>query len=253
MAAGNAPKYQTIKNYLIEGIKSRSFTDAVPSENQLAEQFGVSRMTARRALSDLEREGSVERIPGKGTFVRKREHFTRGFFRVRPFRKWAEDLHAALTTRALEAKIIPAPEKIAKFLKGCDQVVFLRILNYLDGKPVRYAVHYLLADQCAGLLMEDLERESIHDLLINKCNLPLTKISQSMTAIGLPREIARLFDAAPGSPFFYFERITYSFDRPVSFVEYYMRGDMAFKDTFTPDLDQADFSRTADEEAGGTP
>ena len=44
------PKYEKIKDYVIKGIKSRNFTDAVPSENQLAEKFGVSRMTARKAI-----------------------------------------------------------------------------------------------------------------------------------------------------------------------------------------------------------
>ena len=236
-----APKYKRIKNYLIQGIVSKQFGDIVPSENQLADKFKVSRMTARRALSELEREGTVERIPGKGTFICRPEHYTRGFFRIRPFKKWAEDINATLRTKVLESRIVDAPEKISKILKYQDQVIFLRILNYLNDSPVRYAVRYLRADQCAGILWENLKEDSIHDILINRYHLPLTKIDQRMTAIALNAEQAGLFGEKAGHPAFYFQRLTYSFEMPVTYVEYYMRGDMAFHDTFTPQLEKSDF------------
>jgi GntR family transcriptional regulator len=241
-----APKYETIKQFLIQGISSRTFTDTIPSENQLAEKFGVSRMTARRALDELERDGSVERFPGKGTFVRKTQHYTRGFFRVRPFRKWAEDINVTMTTRVLEARLIDPPGDISEKLQTKGQVVYLRILNFFNDKPVRYSIRYLVSEPCAGILWENLEKESIHDILINKYRLPLTKISQSLTAIGLPSKLARLFNAEPGYPAFYFQRLTFSFDNPITYVEYYMRGEMAFDDTFSPQLDHADFSSPMD-------
>ncbi len=234
-------KYETIKQYLLNGIASRTFTDTIPSENQLAQQFGVSRMTARRALDELERNGSVERIPGKGTFVRKTTHYTRGFFRVRPFRKWAEDIHATLTTRVLEARLMDPPRDIARKLQTDGPVVLLRILNFFDDRPVRYAIRYLVADPCAGILEENLEQVSVHDILINKYHLALTKINQSMTAIGLSPKLASLFDEAPGYPVFYFRRLAFSYDNPITYVENYMRGEMAFDDTFTPQFDQTDF------------
>jgi GntR family transcriptional regulator len=237
-----APKYETIKRYLQQGITARNFIDAIPSENQLAKKFGVSRMTARRALVELEQGGSVKRIPGKGTFVRTGQHYTRGFFRVRPFHKWADDLQADLTTKVLESKILSAPKEIAARLQYDGQVILLRILNFLDGKPVRYAVRHLCADLCAGILWEDLEHESVHDILINTYRLPLTKIRQSMTAIALPAELAPLFSVQPGYPVFFFQRLLYSMERPIAYEEYYLRGEMAFKDTFAPHLDRADFS-----------
>ncbi len=236
-----APKYKRIKNYLIQGIVSRQFCDILPSENQLSDKFKVSRMTARRALSELEREGTVERFPGKGTFVCRPGHYTRGFFRIRPFKKWAEDLDATLRTQVLESRIIEAPEKVSNILKYKDQIIFLRILNYLDESPVRYAVRYLRADQCAGILWENLEKDSIHDILINRYHLPLTKVDQRMTAVALDTELAALFGEKTGHPAFYFQRLTYSFEMPITYVEYYMRGDMAFHDTFTPQLEKSDF------------
>ena len=60
------PKYQVIKEHVLQGITNRRFTHLLPSENRLADKFGVSRMTARRALEELQKEGFAVRTPGKG-------------------------------------------------------------------------------------------------------------------------------------------------------------------------------------------
>jgi len=235
------PKYEKIRDYVVNGIKARHFTHAVPSENQLAQKFGVSRMTARKAIDAIERDGYVERTPGKGTFVKKKQHYTTGFFRVRPFQKWADDLKVELTTEVLEAGVVDTPELVAEKLKTGGQVIVIRRLWYFDQKPVRYEIRYLKPDVCAGILWEDLRNESIHNILIGKYKLPLNKISQSMQAITLSEEISGLFNVDPGYPAFYIKRLTFSFDDPVTYVEYFMRGEMAFRDTFSPQFDPADF------------
>ena len=65
------PRYTQIKSKLLERIESGQMKagDKVPSENQLSEQFNVSRMTARRALTELVNEGFLLRTQGLGTFV----------------------------------------------------------------------------------------------------------------------------------------------------------------------------------------
>ena len=235
------PKYEQIKDYVIKGIRSRNFTHAIPSENQLARKFGVSRMTARKAVDAVEREGFVERTPGKGTFVKKKQHYTTGFFRVRPFQKWADDLKVDLTTEVLEAQMVDTPAHVAAKLDTDSPVIIIRRLWYFDKKPVRYEIRYLRPDICAGILFEDLRNESIHSILINKYGLSLTRISQSMEAVVLSKETAPLFNVDPGYPVFHIKRMTYSFENPVTYVEYTMRGEMAFRDTFSPQFDPADF------------
>ncbi len=244
--AKNYPKYEKIRDYIIQGIESKNFTHAIPSENQLAKTFSVSRMTARKALDKIVEQGFIERIPGKGTFVKKKNYYTSGFFKIRPFRKWAEDLNVEITSEILESQVIDPPENIDKMLDHNGQVVLIRQLWFFDKKPVRYAIRYLRADICAGILWENLQGRSIHDILINKYHLPLTRVSQSMTAIALEKETARLFQVDPGYPVFRIQRVQYSFEKPVTYVEYFMRGEMAFMDTFTPMLDNSDFTRNGE-------
>ncbi len=65
------PQYELIKKHIIAKVEQRHWQpgDAVPSENALSEQFSVSRMTARRALTELTEAGVLERAQGAGTFV----------------------------------------------------------------------------------------------------------------------------------------------------------------------------------------
>ena len=71
MSAQSKPRYQQLKDVIIERILTGSLRphDRVPSENELVETAGVSRMTANRALRELTKEGYVERVAGSGTFV----------------------------------------------------------------------------------------------------------------------------------------------------------------------------------------
>ncbi|UCG11248.1 MAG: GntR family transcriptional regulator [Deltaproteobacteria bacterium] len=229
-------KYMQIKEHLLRGIASRRFRDSLPSENELAQKFGVSRMTARRALSDLELEGYALRIPGKGTFVQNRRS-TQGFFRVRPFRKHAEEHHVTPRTRVLEVTVVEPPKEVAERLR-CRQTILVRRLHYFEEEPVRFETRYLRSDLCADILWENLEFESIHEILIHKLNLPLTQVWQRLEAVGVPEEVASLFGVPSGSPAFRMERVTYTFEEPVTRVEYFMRGELyAFEDTFCPQLE----------------
>ncbi len=67
------PLYAQLKDHILQHIRSREWSPGsrVPSENELVEQFSVSRMTANRALRELTQEGYVARVPGVGTFVRE--------------------------------------------------------------------------------------------------------------------------------------------------------------------------------------
>ena len=68
------PKYQQLKDYLTEMIKTQSLHagEKIPSENELAGKFGISRHTIRQAIGELVNEGWLYRVQGKGTFVNRR-------------------------------------------------------------------------------------------------------------------------------------------------------------------------------------
>ncbi len=67
------PLYAQVKDHIMENIRSGLWVPGarVPSENELVERFGISRMTANRALRDLTTDGYLSRVPGVGTFVKE--------------------------------------------------------------------------------------------------------------------------------------------------------------------------------------
>jgi DNA-binding GntR family transcriptional regulator len=223
-----------IKQQLIQGMRTKRFTDTLPSENQLASAFGVSRMTARQALVELAAEGLVERIRGKGTYVKKPDP-AMGYFIVQPSRRHAETLEVAYTTRVLELRSMENPPPlVAQRMAYSGMTILARRLHCFDGKPVRYEIRHLRGDLCGSILFEDLETESIHELLVDRLDLPLTRVWQRITAETLDAETAAVLEAPVGHPAFHILRTTYTRDTPVTCVEYFIRGELAFEDTFTP-------------------
>ncbi|RXZ80440.1 GntR family transcriptional regulator [Paenibacillaceae bacterium] len=71
MTRKNLPKYELVKEYIIDHIGGNQFRphERIPSESELAEALDVSSITVRKALSDLVNEGMIYRIRGKGSFV----------------------------------------------------------------------------------------------------------------------------------------------------------------------------------------
>ncbi|HLF21240.1 MAG TPA: histidine utilization repressor, partial [Aestuariivirga sp.] len=67
------PLYAKVKDHILGHIRSGAWMPGarVPSENELVESFGISRMTANRALRELTADGYLARVPGVGTFVRQ--------------------------------------------------------------------------------------------------------------------------------------------------------------------------------------
>lgn len=74
------PKYVRVREELLQLLKSGAIPpdERLPSEHELAERFGVSRQTLRQSLGELEREGLVYRVQGKGTFAAADSPATRG-------------------------------------------------------------------------------------------------------------------------------------------------------------------------------
>ena len=86
------PLYVQIKDHILGNINSGAWAagSRVPSENELVESFGISRMTANRALRELAGDGYLARVPGVGTFVKEQAARPR----MMTLRKIAEELEA---------------------------------------------------------------------------------------------------------------------------------------------------------------
>ncbi|MBA6439674.1 GntR family transcriptional regulator [Streptomyces sp. GMR22] len=150
--------FRQIADALREAIDKGRFRegDKLPSETELVEHFGVSRMTVRNALSLLQQEGLVLSEHGKGVFVRPRPPVRR-LASDRFARRHRDQGKAAFTVEAeaagsgpemdnLEVKEErPSPDISARL--GSPRKVLARRRRYLlDGRPVEFATSYLPLD-----------------------------------------------------------------------------------------------------------
>src|SRR5215471_6136578 len=133
------PRYHQLKEILREKIRAGELKpgDLIPSERELSETYGISRMTARQAITELVNEGVFYREQGKGTFV-TRNKITQQLMRLTGFTEDIRSRGQLPSTKVLVAEMRPASEVVAEKLRiSMGQLVFcIQRLRLADGEPL---------------------------------------------------------------------------------------------------------------------
>ena len=146
LSPGPMPLYHQLERELRERILAHEFEAgaALPTEERICAQYGVSRITVRRALETLIAEGLITKRRGVGTFVTPQPAGVRS---VRLSGSLDEFLASAgaLATQVLSLQEIAAPEVAVRGLqlRDGDNATRLELLSYLDGAPLGYSELYL--------------------------------------------------------------------------------------------------------------
>jgi len=138
--AMNAPVYQGIKNFILARIHAGEWSegDQVPSENELAREFKVARMTVNRALRELTAEQVLTRVQGAGTFVARPKYEST----LVAIRSISDEILArghGYRAEVLEIGVLPADEALAieMGLRANDRVFYSRMLHFENDEPVQ--------------------------------------------------------------------------------------------------------------------
>jgi GntR family transcriptional regulator len=168
MRAPPLPKYYSVQELLRERVLTMPEGGALPPESALCEEYGVSRITIRRALEGLARDGFVERVQGKGTFGTRpraayafRERFVNeivGFYGEMAARG------IEVNTRVLGQKTVLPPAEVAEALRLAPpaRVVDLHRLRLVLGRPHHLVRTYLPEQRFPGLVYADLSVGSLY-------------------------------------------------------------------------------------------
>ena len=216
------PRYHQLKEILRERIRSGEWKpgDLIPSERELSETYEISRMTARQAITDLVNEGVFYREQGRGTFVTQ-NRITQQLLRLTGF---TEDIRARgqrPATKLLSATMCPADELTAERLrvKAGQPVFCLQRLRLADDEPLAIEESHLNFNGCDSLVDEDLENNSLYNLLETKYGLPLMEAEQELEAGLAGDKEAETLQIPVGSPVLFTRRITYTDrNRPVEYA-----------------------------------
>jgi len=222
------PRYHQLKEILRERVRSGEWKpgDLIPSERELSETYSISRMTARQAITDLVNEGVFYREQGRGTFVTQNK-ITQQLLHLTGF---TEDIRARgqrPSTKVLTAEMRPADEVTAEHLRlDPGQPVFLlRRLRLADDEPLAIEVSALNFKGCERLAEEDLEHNSLYQLLESQYGLPLMEADQEIEAGLAGDEEAGILKIPAGSAVLYTRRTTFTDrNRPVEYATSVYRG-----------------------------
>lgn len=149
MSTESLPLYQQIRNDLQFKIDTGQWNigDRIPSEKELEKTYNVSRITVRRAVNDLERQGYLTRKRAKGTFVNDINNKDKkpSFTVVKSFTREMEELGRQPITMSAEVKKIAASPKLARFLNidDGDPVLELSRVRGADKQVVTYGKTFI--------------------------------------------------------------------------------------------------------------
>jgi GntR family histidine utilization transcriptional repressor len=185
------PLYLKVKRHILENIGSGKWAAStrVPSENEIVKSFGVSRMTANRALKELSDEGVLVRIAGVGSFVADR-HARAHPLEIRSIADEIRDrghTHRAQIV-ALE-RVRAAAELAADFGIAPRSELFCSVIVHFENdRPVQLEDRYVLPTLAPDYLTRDFSQTTPHDYLVRVA--PLQEVEHLLRAV-MPDERTR--------------------------------------------------------------
>jgi GntR family transcriptional regulator len=197
------PLYHQIIQNLRELIRSGRLEagEAVPSEWELADLYGVSRLTVRSALNDLVRDGLLNRRHGVGTFVANPSE-AQIFPGDLSFSKNMQQIGRHPSSRVVSIQIMPATNEVANYLDiavGSPVYEIVRI-RLADEEPLMLETTSLSQERFPDLDQADLSKASLYEYLNNHYQSAVVALEQALEPTLLTDREAELLAVKPGSP-----------------------------------------------------
>jgi GntR family transcriptional regulator len=195
-------RYQSIADELRTRLTASGAGTLLPSEAELSAEFGVSRVTIRRALDILREAGLVESRQGFGWYVAGAPRRQRLGELLTIAGQLAESGIRA-ERRVLEFAFVAAPPRVASVL-ATDQVLRVKRLNLADGEPFAVVTVWCPAELAHHISRRNVEQKPFYELL----GVALRGATQTIGADSVTDDDARLLHVPPRSPVLRCERIT---------------------------------------------
>jgi GntR family transcriptional regulator len=226
----DVPLHSQLAQRILTEIENRHLQagDQLPSERELMEMTGTSRATVRHALDTLVQQDVLERVQGRGTFVKMFQLET-SLQIVYSFAEQIRQTGRELHDRVLECEVTHASPLIAHKLnlEPGDPIISLHRLRSIGDVPMMLSIAYLPYELCPGLVTEVFGTASLYRLLTEKYNLPVLSATDTLEAIPAEKTVARYLNLQPGNPVMYVKRLAFTRDSlPMHIGHNYIRGDM---------------------------
>ncbi len=201
------PLYEQVEATLKEMIEDTVYSvgEQIPSERELSEQLGVSRMTVRRAIQNLMDHGYLERRSTSGTYVSQPQvQRGMGMKKAMGLTQMLQQEGARPGSKLLSFEIKRAPLKIADKLRlrlGA-QVAVLRRLRTVDGEPFCVETSYLPYEIVPGLCADDFNTpaSSLYAIMQDRYEIVLDENEETIRISFATHEEAELLKIKENDP-----------------------------------------------------
>lgn len=225
--SSRTPLYLQLMNILIDMIENNlQENEQILSEREICEKYDVSRTTVRQAMDELEKEGYIYKLHGKGTFVSPRR-MNQDLISFYSFTEEMKKLNKTPSSEVTGFEIVEANEKIADIFKINIKDLLYKIsrIRKADELPMMYETTYLPFDRFKGLTREQLENNPMYDILTKSFNARITSAEEYFMPILTNKLESVYLEIKEGSPSLKIERLTYENSKVIEYTVSVARGD----------------------------
>jgi GntR family transcriptional regulator, histidine utilization repressor len=211
------PLYAQVKDHILDNIKSGAWAAGarVPSENELVESFGISRMTANRALRELAGDGYLARVPGVGTFVKEQAART-SMMELRNIAEEIESRGHKHSCRLITREKVAATQALTEEFewKAPKPLFHLVVVHEENGLPVQLEYRWVNPQIAADFLIQNFTRQTPTAYLMN--TVPVDELEHSVEAIMPDASQQKLLGITASEPCLALHRRSWSKDQVVT-------------------------------------
>lgn len=212
--------FHDIRDEVLNRIQTRVWPQGslLPTEIELAAEFGCARATVNRALRELAEQGVVTRKRKGGTRVAT-SPVKQAKFSIAVVRKTIEDMNAAYRYALVEQSIIDCPAWLqAKLTLSSDaQILYVTCLHHADNRPFQFEERWINIDAVPHVTDETFTTVGPNEWLL--AEVPFSNAEIAFSAIPATSQISEFLNVPDGTPLLQLERTTWFQNKPVTFVK----------------------------------
>lgn len=210
--------FLVLRGQISDGVYPRG--GAIPAEDELCAQFGVSRITVRRAIADLEATGVIEKRRGLGTFVADRPGVSRSQPRLGGLVAALSKTARETDVQVLQVELVVAPAAVRTQLELHDDARTVHAVRLRSQRDVPVLVtEAWVPERFAGSVTESaLKTKALFEILM-AAGVKFGRVVQEVTAMAADPRLSRLFRTQVGAPLLRVTRLMYDVRKsPVQYI-----------------------------------
>lgn len=218
-------QYERIKTFIVNGIDTGQWEIGarLPSENQLAEKFAISRMTVNRAIKELEAGGVVERVQGKGTFVAPPKPLL-SVLQIQGIDDEIRERGNRYSCKLLRLKSVYANDELSHRMEvpKNSELWHSSIVHFENEVPVQLEQRWVRPSVAKHYLQQDFEARTPHEYLMSLA--PFTRGEHIIEACIASARIRKPLQMSAGEPCLLIHRCTWVRRTLASYVKLFHPG-----------------------------